>query len=88
MQRQQRIDAHNPEMTTTTKQRVHLEFKELHDKSGEIDTSTMHPAQSKSPQGSKESIFRSKMKLKCREIYGKISISMLRAGFSMTLSIR
>jgi hypothetical protein len=32
----------------------------------------MDPAQSESPQGSKESIFRSKMKLKCTEIDGKI----------------
>lgn len=56
-----------------TKQKVHLPFKDLHKKSGDIDTSTMDLPQYKKPEGEEQSIFGGKTALNCIDVSGNIT---------------
>ena len=55
-----------------TKQKVHLPFKDLHKKSGYIDTSTMDHPRLKTAGGGEQSIFRGKNALRCIDVFGNI----------------
>lgn len=63
----------NTDHCMPTKQKVLLPFKDLHNKSGDIDTSTMDLPQLKTPEGEEQSIFRGKTELNCIDVSGNIT---------------